>query len=114
MAEKRKGFLMYADYSEYFDMLGNEELGMLIREFFHFTAGGTADTSGFSPHVLFVFKLLRKNYDRDTEAYKKVCEARSTVAKQREQNKRNTHTESLPSYDISEIERSKLDKYRNL
>ncbi|MBQ3842288.1 MAG: hypothetical protein II820_06335 [Ruminiclostridium sp.] len=111
MAEKRKGFLMYADYGEYFDMLGNEELGMLIREFFHFTAGGTADTSGFSPQTMFLYTMLRKNYERDTEAYKKVCEKRSMAAKQR---CKNPEPENSPSFNIAEIESRTYEKYMDL
>ena len=114
MSEKRKGFLMYADYSDYFEMLEDEELGALIKQFFRYTSGKEADISGFTQGMKFVYTMMKNNYERDTTAYKKVCVARAEVAKKREQQKRETAADNKPSYDCDEIEQQSYDMYREL
>ena len=112
MSEKRKGFLMYADYSDYFEMLEDEELGALIKQFFRYTSGKEADISGFTQGMKFVYTMMKNNYERDTTAYKKVCENRAAAAKQR--SKEKSEPENRPSYDVKEIEESSLDFYRDI
>lgn len=114
MNERRKGFLMYADYSEYFDMMNSNELGDLIKQFFRYAAGKDADTKDFTQSMLFVYIMIRQNFDRDTEKYDKTRENRSLAAKQREQKKHETLSGSKPSYDVYEIEQQSYEKYRNL
>ena len=112
MGERRKGFLMYADYSDYFEMLEDEELGALIKQFFRYTSGKEADISGFTQGMKFVYTMIKNNYERDTTAYKKVCEIRSASAKQRKTIK--SESDNKPSYETNEIEESSLDLYKDI
>ncbi len=112
MSEKRKGFLMYADYCDYFEMLEDEELGALIKQFFRYTSGKEADISGFTQGMKFVYTMMKNNYERDTTAYKKVCENRAAASKQRKIYKKES--DDKPSYDVQEIEESSLDFYKDI
>ena len=112
MSEKRKGFLMYADYCDYFEMLEDEELGALIKQFFRYTSGKEADISGFTQGMKFVYTMMKNNYERDTTAYKKVCENRAAASKQRKICKKES--DDKPSYDVQEIEESSLDFYKDI
>lgn len=114
MGERRKGFLMYADYSDYFEMLEDAELGALIKQFFRYTSGKDADISGFTQGMKFLYTLIRQNYERDTTAYKTMCAARSETAKKREQHKRDGASDNKPSYDNNKIEQESYDMYRDL
>lgn len=83
MAKRRKGFLVYLDYRDYFDFLSDEQLGMVFRGIFNYAAGVRTLPDDFTDAMNMLFFMMRNNYDRDSEAYEKVCEMRSENAKKR-------------------------------
>ena len=114
MSERRKGFMMYSDYREYFDLLEDEEIGAVMRQFFRFASGDSADVSGFTQSMQFLYTIMKRKYEQDTVSYNKMCESRAAAAKQRGQRKQEAEPESKPSYDIRSIEDRTYNKYRNL
>ena len=83
MAKRRKGFLVYLDYQDYFDFLSDEQLGTVIRGIFHYASGGNVILDDYTDSMMMVHTLMKNNYTRDTEAYEHVCELRSEAAKKR-------------------------------
>ena len=83
MAKRRKGFLVYLDYLDYFDFLSDEQLGMVFHGIFDYAAGSHVYNDDFTDAMNMLFFMMKNNYDRDSEAYEKVCEMRSENAKKR-------------------------------
>ena len=83
MAKRRKGFLVYLDYRDYFDFLSDEQLGSVFRSFFDYAAGVSVLPDDFTDAMNMMFCMMKNNYVRDSETYAKVCEMRSENAKKR-------------------------------
>lgn len=114
MTERRKSFMMYADYMEYFNIISNRELGGIIRQLFRYASGEEPDFTNFTKQMQVIFTVIKKRYDKDTENYDKVCKVRADSAKKRWQNKQETGTERKTSYNTSEIEEQSFEMYRDL
>ncbi|MBQ9484165.1 MAG: hypothetical protein IJU82_08230 [Ruminiclostridium sp.] len=83
MAKRRKGFLVYLDYLDYFEFLSDEQLGKVFRCLFSYAAGFSSIPDDFTDAMNMMFCMMVNNYERDSEAYEKVCEMRSENAKKR-------------------------------
>lgn len=70
-----KGFMMYASYDDFFEVLEDDELGLLCRLLIRYSKGQEIDLCGIDRAVVMAFKYIIQNIDRDTESYAKKVKA---------------------------------------
>lgn len=73
-AEKRS-FLMYYDYRQHFDLLSDEQLGMLLRAIFDYEENGLVPDYSDYPALQMCFSFVRAALDRDREEYARRCDS---------------------------------------
>lgn len=79
MAEK-KSFILYLDYKMHFDLLTNEQKGILINALFEFAENG--EVQKFEDKVVeMAFSFISVQMKRDKEKYDEVCERRREAGK---------------------------------
>lgn len=79
MAEK-KSFILYLDYKTHFDLLTNEQKGVLINALFEFAENG--ELQQFEDKVVeMAFSFISIQMKRDKEKYDEVCERRREAGK---------------------------------
>lgn len=79
MAEK-KSFILYLDYKMHFDLLTNEQKGILINALFEFAENG--EVQKFEDKVVeMAFSFISIQMKRDKEKYDEVCERRREAGK---------------------------------
>lgn len=68
----KKGFLIYLTYKEQFDLLSDEELGILIRSIMEYEINRIepTDLKGMSKMA---FSFIKSNLDRDRQKYEEKC-----------------------------------------
>ena len=90
MTDKKRSFVMYNDYLEYFGMLEAAEQGQLIMLILRYVNNEPTDTEGISGMVRMAFAFIRRRLDEDAEKYEQACRNKSEAAKKREDAKRNS------------------------
>lgn len=74
MADK-KSFILYLDYKQHFDLLTNEQKGILINALFDFAENGESQTFE-DKTVEMAFSFISLQIKRDSEKYEEICEKR--------------------------------------
>lgn len=69
--EKKRAFVLYLDYKEHLELLSVEECGMLFLAIFNYEESG--EIPDFSGALAMAFSFIRKQLDRDKEAYQDKC-----------------------------------------
>lgn len=79
MDKDKKSFLIYLDYKEHFDLLTDEQLGMLMRAIMEY------ESTGKEPKIDGVLKMafsfIKKQLDRDREKWKEEKNKKSEAGK---------------------------------
>lgn len=75
----KNSFILYMDYKEDFDVLNNEQKGMLISAIFEYQERGTTSIS--DPVVNMAFLHIRRQLDKDNEKYEDTKAKRSEAGK---------------------------------
>ena len=88
MTEKKRSFVMYNDYLEYFGMLEDTDQGKLIMLVLRYVNGENVEPEKCSGMVRMAFAFIRRRLDEDAEKYEQVCANKSRAAKARESAKR--------------------------
>ena len=68
----KNSFLMYLDYEEQFNLLSNEEIGILMKAIIHYEK--TKEIPNLEGMVKMAFSFIKTQLDRDREKYHKKCE----------------------------------------
>ncbi len=68
----KNSFLIYLDYEEQFNLLNNEEIGILMRAIIKYEK--TREIPQLEGMVKMAFSFIRTQLDRDREKYNKKCE----------------------------------------
>ena len=84
----KKSFIMYLEYSDFFDQLSKSEKGELIELVFSYLKERPVELSETSPAVRMAFTAIRQDLDRNAEKYAEASVKRSDAAKKREEEKR--------------------------
>lgn len=67
----KKGFLLYHEYAEHFDLLTNEEIGQLMRAIFAYEISG--EILPLAGAAKMAFSFIRADLDQNREKYKERC-----------------------------------------
>ena len=86
MAE-RKSFMLYLDTSKQWDMLTNEQAGILIKALFLYTQTGEQLCSE-DGMLMMAFSFIAGQIDRDNDKYEQKCNRNKQIAIEREEKKR--------------------------
>nr|DAD95773.1 MAG TPA: hypothetical protein [Siphoviridae sp. cthh925] len=70
--ENKKSFVMYLDYEEHFNLLSDEELGMLVRTIMEYEK--TRKIPQLEGMTKMAFSFIKAQLDRDREKYEKKCQ----------------------------------------
>mgnify|MGYP000618977988 CR=1 FL=1 len=69
----KKSFILYQDQKDIFDILTDEQAGILVKEMFNYVS--TLSKPIIEDPVLnMAFVSIKSTLDRDYEKYKKICE----------------------------------------
>ena len=68
----KNSFLIYLDYEEQFNLLNNEEIGILMRAIIKYEK--TREIPKLEGMVKMAFSFIKTQLDRDREKYNKKCE----------------------------------------
>ena len=77
----KKSFIIYHDYEKHFDLLSNEELGILFKIIFKYEKNEKIDETLMTPIIKMAFSFVKANLDRDREKFDEVCHKRSEAGK---------------------------------
>lgn len=69
--ERKRAFVLYLDYKQHLELLSDEECGLLLRAIFEYEE--THSLPRFDGALAMAFSFIRKQLDRDREAYKSKC-----------------------------------------
>ena len=87
MTEK-KSFVVYKDWGNFFELLTNEQLGIVFRAIFNYALFD--DEPRFDDvGMVWVFSILKGHLDRDKEKYNVACEKNRANALKRWSGKKN-------------------------
>ena len=75
----KKGFVLYNDYKQHFELLSNEELGILLRGTMAYEAENILPN--FDGKIQMAFSFIKAQLDRDAEKYQKTVEQRKKAGK---------------------------------
>ena len=70
--ENKKSFVIYLDYEEHFNLLSDEELGMLVRTIMEYEK--TRKIPQLEGMTKMAFSFIKAQLDRDREKYEKKCQ----------------------------------------
>lgn len=93
---ERKSFIIHKDSLEILDKLTNEQAGELIKAIKAYQFNEAVDVSDL---IDLVFTPFKKQFERDSEKYEKLCEKNRLIAVKRHSTKSTTGTsgnQSLP------------------
>lgn len=80
MEIKRASFLIYLEDEKNYDILTDEELGLLVRSYFKYVKNATVPK--FEDRVLTTnFNIFKDRYDRDDKRYQEIIKERSKAGK---------------------------------
>ena len=79
MKKKKKGFLLYADMIEQFDLLTDSQAGVLIKTILIYAGGDEPEIT--DPFIAFAFAGIKTTLDRDKQSWLETLDARSRAGK---------------------------------
>jgi len=77
----KNSFLIYLDYQEQFDLLSDEEAGILIKAIIKYEK--TQEVPRLNGMVKMAFSFIKTQLDRDREKYQEKCEKNKENARKR-------------------------------
>lgn len=83
----KNSFILYHDYEEHFNLLTNEQKGMLITAVFQYSKTGKKPNFNHDGALMMSFSFIKAALDRDKEKYEKKCIKNAENAKKRWENK---------------------------
>jgi len=98
----KKGFILYNDYKQHFDLLSNEELGILIRGTFAYEAENTEPN--FDGKLQMAFSFIKAQLDRDSQKYQKKvaqCKAAGQASGRKRALTKPTNKETATTTDTT-------------
>lgn len=69
--ERKRAFVLYLDYRQHLELLSDEECGLLMRAIFEYEE--VRSLPDFDGALAMAFSFIRKQLDRDREAYESRC-----------------------------------------
>lgn len=84
--KKKKSFMFYYDYAEYFELLNDCEAAALIKALI--TYAKTGREPKFEGKTLVAFTAIRMQIDRDSKKYEEKCRKNKEIAVKREESRR--------------------------
>ena len=72
-AERKRGYVLYRDWTPVICMLSDEEAGQLLKAIAKYQEGEHSDLKGMTQGI---FMMMRETFDRDAEKYSETCEKR--------------------------------------
>lgn len=94
METKRTSFLIYLEDEKNYDILTDEELGVLIRSFFRYVKNGTIPKFNERAQTI-SFNTFKDKYDRDDKKYKEIIKERSKAGKKSAEVRRQARGTSV-------------------
>lgn len=85
-------FILFKDYGDYMKMLSMEDRGVLLTAIFAYQNG--EELPEMEGATAMLFSVIRKQFDRNEEAYKDMCQKRSEAGKQGGRPKTNAFSEN--------------------
>ena len=79
MTDKKKSFILYADYQKHVARLSDTEAGQLFKAILEYTS--TGERPGLSPMVEMAFSFIAEQLDRDAEKWRDICKKRSEAGR---------------------------------
>ena len=89
----KKSFKLYHDTLSILDEMSNEERGELFYAIYKYQLGEEIEMSKI---IKFAFHAFKHQFDRDNEAYNKVCEKNKRIAEERWDTKSTKRTKEVP------------------
>lgn len=83
----KNSFILYHDYEEHFDLLTNEQKGMLITAVFQYSKTGKKPNFDHDGALMMSFSFIKAALDRDKEKYEKKCKKNAENIKRRWEDK---------------------------
>lgn len=102
MAEK-KGFLMFHSHEKHFDMLTDEQAGILIKALFRYSVAGENPEIP-DKTVQMAFSFLADEIDRDTDRYEAICKRNAENGKKGGRPRKNASGKTEKSRKAKEKE----------
>lgn len=96
---EKNSFLIYLDYEEQFNLLSNEEIGILIKAIIKYEK--TKEVSQLDGMLKMAFSFIKTQLDRDREKYEKKCE----------KNKENGSKGGRPKNQKDNFETKKSERF---
>ena len=90
--KKKKSFMFYYDYAEYFELLDDHEAAALIKALITYAKNGSEPR--FKDKLLVAFTAIRMQIDRDSRKYEETCRKNKETAVKRESNRRKKEKET--------------------
>lgn len=90
--KKKKSFMFYYDYGEYFELLDDHEAAALIKALIAYAKTGREPE--FEGKLLVAFTAIRMQIDRDSKKYEETCRKNRATAVKREENRRKKNNDS--------------------
>ncbi len=81
MADRKKSFVMYAEYLQHFELLTKCEQADLIMLIFRYVNGMETGTDSLSGEVKMAFSFIKARIDEDRRKYEEICGKRSEAAR---------------------------------
>ena len=78
----KKSFVLYHDYWNWFRLLTNEEIGLVLRGIFYYEKERVFPEF-LTDKTLLVFQMIKESLDRDREKYENICNKNRENAKLR-------------------------------
>lgn len=94
----KNSFLIYLDYEEQFNLLSNEEIGILIKSIMKYEK--TREVPQLEGILKMAFSFIKTQLDRDREKYQAKCE------KNKENGRRGGRPKQEKQEDIVETEKT--------
>ena len=71
---EKNSFVLYTSYLDQVDLLSDEQAGVLLKSILRYAAG--AEPAQMDGMTAMAFSFIKAGIDKDTDKYKKTCEAR--------------------------------------
>ncbi|MBR5234066.1 MAG: hypothetical protein IKW03_07630 [Clostridia bacterium] len=78
----KKSFVLYHDYWNWFRLLTNEEIGLVLRGIFYYEKERVFPEF-LTDKTLLVFQMIKESLDKDREKYENICNKNRENAKLR-------------------------------
>ena len=103
----KNSFLIYLDYEEQFNLLSNEEAGILIKAIMQYEK--TGEIVKLDGMVKMAFSFIKTQLDRDREKYQEKCEKNKNNARKR-WNAKNANAQSGIENDTKNADNDNEDE----